>query len=68
MNYQPCDVRIRDTISPYRAKASPKINIKIMPTNILSCCALALTPASPTIPMASPAAKELKPQHNPEAK
>lgn len=53
---------------PYKAKASPKIKINIIPTNILSCCAFALTPASPTIPIAKPAAKELKPQHNPEAK
>ena len=51
-----CDVRMRDTISPYSANASPKMRIKIMPTKILSCCALARTPASPTIPMAKPAA------------
>ena len=57
-----------ETIRPYKAKASPKIKIRIIPTNILSCCALALTPASPTIPMARPAARELKPQHNPEAR
>ena len=44
------------------------MRIKIIPTNILSCWALALTPASPTIPMANPAAKELNPQHNPPAK
>lgn len=60
--------RIRDTISPYKAKASPKIRIRIIPTKILSCWALALTPASPTIPMANPAAKELNPQLRPEAK
>lgn len=53
---------------PYKAKASPKIKINIIPTNILSCCAFALTPASPTIPIAKPAARELKPQHNPEAR
>ena len=57
-----------DTIKPYNARASPKINIKIIPTKILSCCAFARTPASPTIPIANPAAKELKPQHNPDAK
>ena len=60
--------RIRDTMSPYSASASPKIRIRIMPTKILSCCALALTPASPTMPMASPAASELKPQLSPEAR
>jgi hypothetical protein len=57
-----------DTIKPYNARASPKINIKIIPTKILSCCAFARTPASPTIPIARPAARELKPQHNPDAK
>jgi hypothetical protein len=64
-----------ETIRPYKAKAYPKIRIKIIPTKILSCWALALTPASPTIPMANPAAlnkqkstKELKPQQRPEAK
>lgn len=57
-----------ETIRPYKAKASPKINIKIIPTKILSCCAFALTPASPTIPIAKPAASELKPQQRPEAK
>lgn len=57
------EVRMRDTMSPYKAKASPKIRIRIIPTNILSCWALARTPASPTIPIASPAAlvsKELR--------
>jgi hypothetical protein len=43
-------------MSPYSAKASAKMRIKIMPTNILSYYAFALTPASPTIPIASPAA------------
>jgi hypothetical protein len=57
-----------DTIKPYNARAYPKINIKIIPTKILSCCAFARTPASPTIPIARPAARELKPQHNPDAK
>ena len=59
---------MRDTISPYNAKASPKMRIKIIPTKILSCCALALTPASPTIPIARPAARELKPQQSPDAR
>ena len=55
-HFQPCEVKISDTINPYRANASPKINIRIIPTNILSCWALARTPASPTIPIANPAA------------
>lgn len=29
--------------------------MRIIPTNIFSCCAFALTPASPTIPIANPA-------------
>lgn len=53
---QPWDVKMSETIRPYKARASPKINIKIIPTKILSCCAFALTPASPTIPIARPAA------------
>ena len=57
--------RMRATIRPYRPSASAKIKIKIIPTKILSCCAFALTPASPTIPMASPAASELSPQQSP---
>ena len=54
--FQPWDVKISETIRPYKAKASPKINIKIIPTKILSCWAFARTPASPTIPIAKPAA------------
>jgi hypothetical protein len=57
-----------DTISPYRASASPKIKIRIIPTKILSCWAFARTPASPTIPIANPAANELNPQLSPEAR
>ena len=45
-----------DTMSPYKPKASAKIRIRINPTKTLSYYALALTPASPTIPMAKPAA------------
>jgi hypothetical protein len=48
--------RIKATMSPYSPKASAKISISIIPTNILSCCPSALTPESPTIPMAIPAA------------
>jgi hypothetical protein len=43
-------------IMPYNPRASAKIKIKIIPTKIASCYALALTPASPTIPIANPAA------------
>ena len=59
---------------PYKPNASAKINIKIIPTNILSYYELALTPESPTIPIAYPAAylyKEItkldNPQHIPAA-
>lgn len=49
-------VRIIAIISPYRPRASAKIRIRIIPTKIASYYALALTPASPTIPIARPAA------------
>lgn len=61
-----CD-NIKDTIKPYNAKASAKMRIKINPTNNLSYYAFPLTPTSPTIPIANPAAMQLQPQHNPEA-
>lgn len=48
--------RMRATISPYNPRASAKIRISIIPTKILSCCPSALTPASPAIPIANPAA------------
>lgn len=59
---------MRATISPYNPRASAKMRISIIPTNILSCCPSALTPASPTIPIAIPAPRELRPQHRPAAK
>lgn len=67
-NQPPWDVKMRETMRPYKARASPKMRIRIIPTKILSCCAFARTPASPTIPIARPAARELKPQHSPEAR
>ena len=45
-------------IKPYSPRASAKIKIRIIPTKIASYWALALTPASPTIPIARPAAYE----------
>lgn len=59
--------KINETIKPYNARASAKINIKINPTNNLSYYAFPLTPTSPTIPIANPAAIQLAPQHNPDA-
>ena len=53
------------TIKPYKPIASAKIIIKIIPTKIPSVWAYALTPASPATPIASPAAKALKPQASP---
>jgi hypothetical protein len=47
---------INAIISPYNPNASANIRISIIPTNILSCCPRALAPASPTSPIASPAA------------
>ena len=48
--------RMSATMSPYNASASAKIRMRIIPTKIRSYYALALTPASPTIPIANPAA------------
>ena len=59
---------MRATISPYNPSASAKMRISIIPTKIFSCCPKALTPASPAIPIAKPAARELSPQQSPEAK
>lgn len=50
---------------PYRPNTSAKIRIKIIPTNNLGCWAVPRTPASPTMPMAKPAAKPEKPTANP---
>lgn len=55
------------TIKPYNPRASPKIKINIIPTNNLSSYAFAFTPASPTTPIAKPAAIQLNPQHRPAA-
>ena len=49
-------MRMSETIKPYRAKASPKISIRIKPTNKRYCWAFALIPASPTFPIEYPAA------------
>jgi len=68
------DTKINDTISPYNASASPKINIKIKPTNNLYCRALHRIPTSPTFPIEYPAAyinlyitMQLNPHTNPDA-
>lgn len=50
---------------PYRPKTSAKIRIRIIPTNRRGCWAVPRTPASPTIPMAKPAARPLKPTARP---
>ena len=60
--------KIIPIIKPYEANASQKINIKTIPTNNFGCCAFALTPASPIIPIAIPAAKPDKPHAKPEDK
>ncbi|ETO21383.1 hypothetical protein RFI_15821 [Reticulomyxa filosa] len=56
------------TIRPYKPKASAKIKIKIIPTNNAGCCPFALTPASPTMPIAMPAPKADNPTLKPLAK
>merc|ERR1719172_215825 len=53
------------TMSPYSPKASAKMRMRIMPTNSRGCCAFARTPASPTIPIASPAARDDMPTVSP---
>ena len=52
-------------IKPYKPMASAKIITKTIPTYSLGDWPTARTPASPTIPMANPEARELNPQHNP---
>lgn len=44
------------------------MRIRIIPTNSRGCCAVPRTPASPTIPMANPAAKPLRPTLRPAPK
>ena len=56
------------TMRPYRPKASAKMRIRIIPTKICSYWAFALTPASPTIPIARPAPRAERPQQRPEAR
>ena len=58
-------VRIKATISPYRPSTSAKIKIRIMPTKSRGCCAVPRTPASPTTPMANPAARPDRPTLRP---
>ena len=41
------------------------MRIRIIPTKSLGCCAVPRTPESPTIPIAKPAAKPLKPTDSP---
>lgn len=50
---------------PYRPNTSAKMMMTIIPTYILGCTAEALTPASPTIPIANPADMPHIPTDNP---
>ena len=56
---------MRATIRPYNPSTSAKIRIRIMPTKRRGCCAVPLTPASPTTPMAKPAASPDSPTLSP---
>ena len=56
------------TIKPYRPNTSAKMRIKIIPTKRRGCWAVPLTPASPTIPIANPAANPENPTERPAPK
>jgi hypothetical protein len=77
------DSRPERETHPYRPNTSAKINISTIPTYILDCCMNALTPysgqfpaefckglptASPTVPIAYPAAKLDSPTDRPAAR
>ena len=53
------------TMRPYRPRTSAKMRIRIMPTKSLGCWAVPRTPASPTMPMAYPAARPDRPTDRP---
>ena len=55
-------------INPYKPRTSAKIKIKIIPTYNFGCCAVPRTPASPTIPIAKPAARPERPTDKPAPK
>eukprot|EP00962_Isochrysis_galbana_P052314 scaffold23726_cov130-Isochrysis_galbana.AAC.1 len=59
---------MRPTMRPYRPRASAKMRMSTMPTYNLACWALARTPASPTMPIAMPAARPLRPHARPAAR
>eukprot|EP01083_Nonionella_stella_P300018 1022073_1 len=56
------------TMRPYKANASAKIRMRIIPTYNFGCCPPARTPESPTIPIAIPAARPLRPHDKPAAR
>lgn len=58
-------LRIRATIRPYRPNTSAKMRIRIIPMYRRGCWAVPRTPASPTIPMAKPAARPARPTDRP---
>lgn len=59
------ETNMRATINPYNPNTSAKMRMRIIPTNSLGCCAVPRTPASPTIPIANPAARPLNPTLKP---
>ena len=52
-------------MSPYRPSTSAKMRMRIIPTKRRGCWAVPRTPASPTIPIAKPAARPDRPTDRP---
>lgn len=59
---------MRARIKPYNPRTSAKMRIRIMPTKIRASLQYARTPASPTTPIAYPAARPLNPTLSPAPK
>lgn len=56
---------VKLTIRPYKPSASANTRISMMDANSFGCWLMARTPASPTTPIARPAATAARPTHRP---